>query len=118
MENNNIQIEEIRSTLIRLRQDPNTKRRFPREFWDSIIQLTKSYPIKEICRQLQINPAYLKDKMRESKEEFLEFREITMQGSLPLSNTITIELSTTAGLKAKIQGPIACMDSLCKLFGR
>lgn len=118
MENNNISIEEIRLTLTQLRQNPNTKRRFPREFWDAIIQLTKCHPIKEICRQLQINPAYLKDKMREFKEEVLEFREITVQGSLPLTDTITIELSTTAGLKAKIQGPIACMDSLCKLFGR
>jgi hypothetical protein len=43
-------IEEIRSTLDRLRQDPKTQCNFPRELWTSIIQLTKIYPVEEVCR--------------------------------------------------------------------
>ena len=56
MEAKFIPIEEIRSTLDRLRQDPKTQRNFPWELWTSIIQLTKIHPVEEVCRQLQINP--------------------------------------------------------------
>jgi len=111
-----MQIEEIRSTLTRLRQNPKTQRKFPRELWDSIIQLTKICPIEELCRQLHINPVYLKDKIRDSKGQALEFREISMPGWQPVSETVTIELSTSSGLKARIQGPIACINNLYKLF--
>lgn len=111
------QIEEIQSTLTQLRQDPKTKRRFPQELWNTIIQLTKIYPLEELCRQLHLNPIYLKDKIRESKGQALEFREILMPVSQPVSETVTIELSTSSGLKAKIQGPIGCINNLYKLFG-
>jgi hypothetical protein len=46
-------IEEIRSTLDRLRQDPKTQRNFPRKLWTSIIQLIKIYPVEEVCRLMQ-----------------------------------------------------------------
>lgn len=47
-----IPIEEIRSTLDRLRQDPKTQRKFPPEIWASIIQQTKIHPVEEVCRRL------------------------------------------------------------------
>jgi hypothetical protein len=118
MEAKFVSIEDIRSTLDRLRQDPNTKRRFPRELWDSIIHLTKTYPIEEVCRRLDILPAYLKDKMHQFKEQVLAFHEIPIPVPLSFPDTITIELSTTTGLKAKIQGPPSCLNCLFKLFGR
>jgi len=108
-------IEEIRSTLARLRQDPTTKRRFPSELWDTIIQLTKTYSIKEVCRQLEIDPVYLKRKIPPPKKQDLEFREIS---PLLPPDVITIELTTIAGLKAKIRGPVSCLNHLSKLFGR
>jgi len=119
-------IEEIRSTLDRLRQDPNTQRKFPRELWTAIIQLTKTHPVEEICRQLQINPPYLKRKIHQSKESSLEFREIIMPAVQPASNRasnrapnrVTIELKSADGLQAKIQGPSSCLNYLSKLFGR
>jgi hypothetical protein len=118
MEAKFIPIEEIRSTLDRLRQDPNTQRKFPRELWTSIIQLTKIYPVEEVCRRLQINPLYLKRKIHQSKEPTLEFREIVMPVAQPASDTITIELKSADGLQAKIQGPFSCLNYLSKLFGR
>lgn len=51
-------IEEIRKTLVLLRQNPSTKKKFPSEIWDAIIQLTKTHCHEEICRQLEIAPAY------------------------------------------------------------
>ena len=113
------QIEEIRSTLIQLRRDPETRRKFPREVWDSIIRLTKTYSIQELCHQLQLTPTYLKKKLHEPKKQTLEFREISMPTGLqPVSDAVTIELSMPSGLKAKIQGPISCMNNLFKLFER
>jgi len=109
-------IEEIRSTLTKLRKDPNTKRRFPKFLWDSIIRLTKVYPLEDICCQTNIHPAYLKHKIRQFKKEPLEFREVTFS-SLPSPKEITIELSSPDGLKAVIRGPISCLDCLYPLFG-
>ncbi len=118
MEAKFIPIEEIRSTLDRLRQDPNTQRKFPRELWASIIQQTKSYPVEEVCRRLQINPIYLKRKIQQSKESVLEFRDIVMPAVRSASDTVTIELNSTDGIHAKIQGPSSCLNYLSKLFGR
>lgn len=39
--------EEIQDSLIRLRQNPLTRRKFPKELWESIISLTQVYPIAE-----------------------------------------------------------------------
>lgn len=111
-----ITIEEVQSTLAQLRQDPNTRRRFPKQLWDSIIQLTKIYPFEDICRQLNINPVYLKRKIQPIIP--LEFQECTVSTPLPSINTVTIELSSNLGLKAVIQGPMSCLDCLYRLFGR
>lgn len=113
-----IPIEEIQSTLDRLRQDPKTQRRFPQALWDCIIQQTKIYPVEEVCRRLQINPVYLKRKIHQSKESPLEFREIVMPPAQLASDTVTIELKNADGLQAKIQGPCSCLNYLSQLFGR
>ena len=109
-------LEEIRSTLDRLRQDPKTRRHFPRELWTSIIQLTKIYPVEEGCLRLQINPIYLKRKIHQSKDPVLEFREIVMPAAQPASDIVTIELKSANGLQAKIQGPFSCLTYLTQLF--
>jgi len=113
-----IPIEEIRSTLDRLRQDPSTQRKFPRELWSSIIQLTKIYPIEEVCRRLRIDPVYLQHKMDQSQEQALEFREIVAPATSSVSDRVTIELSSDIGLRATIQGPLSCLNCLHKLFER
>ena len=113
-----IPIEEIRSTLDQLRQDHNTRRKFPKELWTSIIQLTKIYSVEEVCRQLQINSVYLKHKIHQFKEPTLEFREIIMPVAQPASDTVTIELRSADGLQAKIQGPSSCLNCLSQLFRR
>ena len=118
MEAKFIPIEEIRSTLDQLRQDPKTQRNFPQELWTSIIQLTKIYPVEEVCRRLQINPIYLKRKIHESKESALEFREIVMPAVQQAPDTVTIELKSADGLQAKIQGPFSCLNYLSTLFRR
>src|SRR3989338_8572888 len=118
MESKFTSIEEIRSTLDRLRQDPNTKRRFPQELWNAIIQQTKNCPIEEVCSRLQINPIYLQRKIHRVEDQVLEFREIQVQAPLQSSDIVTIELDSSTGLKAKIQGPLSCLDCLRNLFGR
>lgn len=111
-------IEEIRSALDRLRQDPRTQRKFPQELWTSIIQQTKIYPIEEVCRRLQINSIYLKRKIHQSEGATLEFREIVMPAIQSVSEIVTIELRSADGLQAKIQGPCSCLNYLSQLFGR
>jgi hypothetical protein len=118
METKFTSIEEIQSALDQLRQDPNTQRKFPQELWASIIQQTKIFPLEQVCRQLQINPTYLKQKIRQSKEQILEFREISIQIPPSSSDMVTIELNSSIGMTARIQGLISCLSCLCKLFGR
>lgn len=118
MKNRDLSIEEILATLTRLRENPNSRRHFPRELWNSIIQLTKSHTVKEISTRLQINPVYLKQKINQFKEQTMEFREVFIQNSLTTSENVVVELSDVkSGLKAKIQGPISCLNFLQKLFG-
>jgi transposase-like protein len=116
MDSKFVPIEKIRSSLDQLRQDPNTRRKFPRELWASIIHLTKTYPVEEVCRRLQIHPVYLKRKIHQSKEPALEFREIVMPAVQSAPDTVTIELRSADGLQAKIQGPSSCLNYLSKLF--
>ena len=116
MEAKIIPIEELRSTIDRLRQDPKTQRKFPQELWTSIIGLIKIYPTEEICRRLLINPTYLKRKIHQSNETTLEFREIVMPAVQSAPDIVTIELKSADGLQAKIQGPFSCLNYLTKLF--
>lgn len=107
-------LEEIHSTLTRLRQDPKTKKRFPSEIWDAIIHLTETHSFDQVCQTLQIHPAHLKRKIRERITPF-EFQEISLQTAA--SDTIVIELSSTKGIKAKIHGPLSCLNYLHQFFG-
>ena len=117
MPSKNDPIAEIQSTLTRLRQQPETRNRFPKEVWKSIIHLTKLYPIDELCERLQIPPAYLRRKIQSLEIVPLELREVSpfiIQNSS--SDSIIIELSTSSGLKAKIQGPLSIISCLQSLF--
>lgn len=116
MQNQPTSIEAVRANLEKLRQNPSTRNRFPRELWASIIQLTKNHPIEDICAELSIVPAYLKRKIQQSEGSF-EFRELTIAGSV-VSESVTIEISANDGLKAKVTGPLSCLDYLQKLLGR
>lgn len=117
MDNLYVTFEEIRSTLDQLRQNPKTKRRFPQELWDSIIQLTRNHSFNDICSQLDINPVYLKRKIRQSGEDRLEFQEVAFAEPITSNNEVKIELSSASGIKALIRGPISCLNCLYKLFG-
>ena len=109
-------LEEIQSALTYLRQDPDTKHKFPRELWDSIINLTKTIPFEEVCHLLHINPIYLKRKMLRLQKTSLEFHEVSIAN--PLQEIVMIELFGRAGLKAKIHGPVSCLNYLHQLFRR
>lgn len=110
-----VSLEEIHSSLMRSRQDPATRRKFPKELWESIIRLTEIHSIEKICRYLKINPAYLRTKIRRQQEPtFPEFREISIKDSC--TEVIVIELSSDSGLRARIQGPPSCLNCLKPLF--
>lgn len=110
---NDNSIEEIREILTHLRQNPSTKRKFPLETWDAIIQLTKTYSHKKICQQLQLNPSLLKRKLKQRMAQ-AEFREISLTDIS--SETVSIELISKNGLQAKIQGPLSCLNCLPNLL--
>jgi len=116
MEAKIITLEKIQSTLEALRQDPHGKPRIPRALWASIIQQTKIHPLKEVCRRLQISPAYLKRKIKSSQESALEFHEVVMSAAQLTSDIVTIELRAADGLQAKIQGPLSSLNCLTQLF--
>ena len=107
---------DVESTITRLRQQSTTRQRFPQDVWDAIIQLTKTYSVREVALRLNISPSYLKQKIQEShKSSSLDFREI----SSPVqerSNIVYVELASDCGVRAKIQGPPSCLNFLITLF--
>ena len=106
-------IEEVRTTLMLLRKNPKTKKRFPSEIWDTIIKLTKTHSHEEICQRLQIAPGLLKRKIRQRKAS-MEFHEISLNNvSVEI---VTIELISKNGIQAKIQGPLSCLSCLQQLL--
>lgn len=110
--------QEIETTLTRLRQQTKTRQRFPKEIWDTIIQLTKTYSVQIVSLRLNISPSYLKRKIQGSHEtSSLDFREISSP-TQEFSNMVYIEITSDSGVRAKIQGPPSCMNFLSTLFGR
>lgn len=112
-------LEEISAILIQLRSDPRSRRNFPKELWNSIIQLTQVHSVKDVCRHLNLNPVYLKEKMRllnACQPQQLDFQEVLPSIHGVHSNMVTIELFSNSGLKAKIQAPASCLHFLVSLF--
>lgn len=103
-------LEQVACKLNTLRQDPKTRRRFPQDFWDTVIRLAETHTLNEICQKLCLNPVYVKRKIDNVKKA-PQFCEVFAA----LSGTVTIELSTN-GLQAKIQGPKECIHYLLPLF--
>lgn len=115
MKPQNSSLEEIHSTLIKLRQDHATRKNFPKELWVSIIRLAETYSIKEICQRLEIHPAYLKSKISSAKKTaVIDFQEISIQNIH--TDHVVIELYSNFGLSAKIQGSLSCLSCLQQLF--
>jgi len=109
-------IEEVQVALEMLRSNPGTRRKFPKQIWDSIIRLTQMYSIKEICRRLNIDRAYLSRKIPQSRNvEQVDFQEISLH-SQNVRSDVVIELFSVSGLRAKIQGPSSCLTCLQSLF--
>ena len=109
-------LEEIQATLEKLRSNSSSRRKFPQEVWDSIIRLTQIHSIKEICGCLNINPSYLKQKIPSTKNsQALDFQEISCNSN-NICSDVVIELFSTSGLRAKIQGPPSCLNLLQSLF--
>lgn len=110
-------LEEIHAALKILRGRPGSRRRFPKQIWDSILELAKIHPRQEICRQLEIHPVYLKRKIQKSQNssKCLDFQEVFCE---PRGEhlAVVIELTSKSGLKAKIQGPSSCLSHLSSLF--
>jgi len=110
-------LEEIYSILKQLRN--NGARKFPKELWDSIIRLTEIHPVEHVCQYLKIQPAYLKHKKcskEASRSQNLDFQEVALPIDRIYSDTVVIELSSHGNLKAKIQGPLSCLNYLSSLF--
>ncbi len=103
-------LEEIAATLETLRRTPATRRRFPKGFWESVIHLTESRSLKEICESLHLDPALVKRKIAAKRIDFCE-----VSFSPPPSSSVTIELNCDR-FSAKIHGPISCIDRLSALL--
>jgi len=110
-------LEEIHATLIQLRQEARTQRRFPQKLWEAIIRLTQVHSIETICLHLNISPAYLKRKIRQTQESpSINFQEISHSIQGAGSDITVVELSSNSGLRARIQGPLSCLNCLHSLF--
>jgi len=114
-------LEEIQTILKNLRGTSGSRDRLPKQLWDSIIELTKAHPLKEVCRQLEIQPTYLKRKIQQSRKpplDTVDFQEVYCgTRDAYFTDAVVIELMSDSGLRAKIQGPSTCLNCLSSLFG-
>ena len=118
MDTCHVTLDEIRSALTLLRQNPKTQRRFPRPLWVSIVRLTKTIPVTTLCQELHICPSNLKywiEQVRCSdKESTVSFRELQIAGLSPA--TITVDVTSPLGVQMRIQGPPSLLEHLYPLF--
>lgn len=73
-------LKEIQSALKTLRENTSSRKRFPQQIWDVIIELTEVIPFQEVCQQLEIQPAYLKRKIQQSQNippDTIDFQEVS-----------------------------------------
>jgi len=107
-------IDKVKKALTLIRKKSKTK--FPKELWDSIINLTHTHSFQEVCESLQISPVYLKRKICQSQNtNSLDFQEISMP-AISSPEIVVIELNSSSGLSARIQGPLNCLNCIYTLF--
>lgn len=113
-------LEEISSALTHLRSTAKSKRRFPKELWASIVHWAEVQSIEEICERFKIHPTYLKEKVRKSKQNSLDFQEVSCrsQSFHQDQDMVVIELSSDEGIRARIEGSASCLNYLVSLFRR
>ena len=109
-------LETVRDRLAKVRSDPSYKNKFPKELWNDIFSLVKDYSFDLVSRELNLGRRFLARKIEESlpkKTSKPEFREVTFK---PPSNDQVIIEMTRSDLKARIEGPVSCINSLISLF--
>jgi len=111
-------LDEIRSALTLLRQNPKTQRRFPRPLWASIVRLTKTIPVATLCQELHICPSNLKrwiGQLRGPDEKpAVSFRELRIADLSPA--TVTVDVTSPSGVQMRVQGPSSLLEHLYPLF--
>lgn len=144
MEGQSVSLEYVREELSRARNNPSSKNRFSKKLWDDIFSLIKIYSFNVVCKELNLCRYFLAKKIKmtqtirnegqlgENGNAFKNshisrqaeitptavkkpvFREIPFE-PLPNHDHIVIEL-TQLDLKARIEGPSSCLESLIPLF--
>ena len=106
-------LENVRDRLHKARSTPKFKKNFPPELWKDIFALVKEHSAEKVCCALNLNPSLLSTKMKAHLPEKPQFREVFLEP--PSSARVVIEVSRF-DLKARIEGPISCIESLKTLF--
>ena len=102
-----------RDKLRQARLEPAYRKRFPKQLWKDICSLSREIPVEILSKELQLSPSFLKRKIQENyTPEVPKFKEVFLE---PPETHIVIEISR-GELKAKIEGPLSCIDSLKSLF--
>ena len=108
----------LHAKIEKLRQGHKRHQRYPKEFWEGIAQLAKGKPLQDICRQFHLTFPYVKRKLTKLQPTAtfatLDFCELSLDRG---ARTVIIELES-GKLKAKIQGPVSCIEQLAVFFGR
>lgn len=113
MNNHTPSLTITRDKLRQARLEPSHRKRFPKQLWKDICSLSREIPVEILSKELELNPGFLKKKIQESyKPEVPKFKEVFLE---PPERHIVIEISR-GDLKAKIEGPLCCIDSLKLLF--
>jgi len=113
MDNHTPSLKITRDKLRQVRLEPSYRKRFPKQLWKDICLLAREIPVDLLSKELQLSPSFLKRKIQENYEpEVPKFKEVFLG---PQETHIVIEISR-GDLKARIEGPLCCIDSLKSLF--
>ena len=113
MDNHTPSLKITQDKLRQARLEPSYRKRFPKQLWKDICSLAREIPVDLLSKELGLSPSLLKRKIQENyAPEVPKFKEVFLE---PPETHIVIEISR-GDLKAKIEGPLCCIDSLKSLF--
>ena len=90
-------VSDLKNQIQQLRASKGPRAKIPSDIWSKISHISQSLPLKELCREVGINPVYARKKMSKSSSPI---HKAFIQ--LPSSPMPLLELTLKSGAVIKV----------------